>query len=81
MIDISNKYNEIIAILMKNDRNATWDEIINEMKENYSNENEVMKYSIIELCESLETALEESDDVSKEFYLQQYLKAKSLLKD
>lgn len=80
-MDISNTYNEIIATLMKNDRNATWDEIINEMKENYSNENEVIKYSIIELCESLETALEESDDVSKEFYLQQYLKAKSLLKD
>lgn len=80
-MDISNTYNEIIATLMKNDRNATWDEIINEMKENYSNENEVIKYSIIELCEGLETALEESDDVSKEFYLQQYLKAKSLLKD
>lgn len=80
-MDISNTYNEIILTLMRNDRNATWDEIINEIKENYSDENEIMKYSIIELCESLETSLEECDDVSKEFYLEQYLKAKSLLED
>lgn len=80
-MDIHNKYNEIIFTLMRNDRNATWDEIINEMKENYSDEHEIMKYSIIELCESLETSIKECDEVSKEFYLELYLKAKSLLAD
>lgn len=74
-----NKYNEIIMTLMANDRNATWDEIIEEVKENYSDEEDIIKYSIIELCESLETSLEECDDIYKEFYLKQYLKAKSLL--
>lgn len=80
-MNIRNKYNEIIFTLMRNDRNATWDEIINEMKENYSDGNEIMKYSIIELCESLETAIKECDEVLREFYLEQYLKAKSLLED
>lgn len=73
------KYNEIIATLMENDKNATWDEIIEEVKENYYDEQDIIKHSIVELCESLETALEECDEVCKDFYLEQYLKAKSLI--
>lgn len=77
-MDIINRYNEIINTLMENDRNATWDEIITEMEDNYEDD-DVIKYSIEELVGALETALEDSDEEVKEFYSEQYLKAKELM--
>lgn len=72
-----NKYNEIINTLMKNDRNASWDDIISEMEENYDGD-DVIKYAIEELIGALETVLEDCDEEAIEFYNEQYLKAKEL---
>ena len=34
-MNIFHRYNKIINTLIRNDNNATWDDIIDEMKENY----------------------------------------------
>lgn len=78
-MDIINRYNEIINTLMQNDRNATWDEIMTEMQERYDGD-DVIKYAIEELVGALETALEDCDEEVKEFYMEQYIKAKELIK-
>lgn len=77
-MELINKYNEIIAELMNNDRNGSWDEIITEMEENYDGD-DVIKYAIFELLEALECALENCDEEAREFYDKQYLKANKLL--
>lgn len=75
---IINRYNQIINTLMQNDRNATWNEIMTEMQDRYDGD-DVIKYAIEELVGALETALEDCDEEVKEFYMEQYLKAKELM--
>ena len=77
-MNIIDKYNEIINTLMSNDSNATWDEIMTEMEDNYDGD-DVIKYSIEELVGALETALEDCDEEAREFYMEQYLKSKELM--
>lgn len=79
-MNILNIYNEIINILMRNDKNAIWDEILEEMKENYDEESDIIKYSLEKLVGASETALESCDKEALEFYKKQYEKVIELLK-